>query len=129
MLARADMLVPVPLHYRRLLMRRYNQADLIARALSRDTGIPCLSEALRRVRATPSQGHLTAPERAKNVRRAFAVSGRHAGQIKGANIVLIDDVFTTGSTAKECAQALLKAGAKEVSVLSLARVVKGHLQT
>ena len=125
-LKNADFLVPVPLHYRRLLARRYNQADLIARSLARETGIPCLSEALRRTRSTPSQGHLKADERAKNVRRAFALNARFAERIKGARVVLIDDVYTTGSTVKECTKVLLKAGVSDVSVLTLARVVKGE---
>ena len=126
MLKDADLLVPVPLHYRRLVARRYNQADLIAKALSRASGIPCKSQALRRTRSTPSQGHLKADERAKNVRRAFAVDPRFSAKIKGARIILIDDVYTTGSTVKECTKALLKAGAAEVSILTLARVVKGE---
>ena len=124
MLARADILIPVPLHYRRLVARRYNQAALIAQALGQDTDIPVLTGGLRRTRATVSQGRLNAKDRAKNVRRAFEVRPRLKTQITGKNLVLIDDVYTTGATVQECAKALLKAGASQVDVLTLARVVK-----
>jgi ComF family protein len=124
MLADADYIVPVPLHFWRLISRRYNQAALIAQALSKETGKEVLTEALLRTRATPSQGHLKAQERLKNVRRAFSINPRHKKQIEGKTIILIDDVYTTGATAKECTQALLKAGAAKVHVLTLARVAK-----
>lgn len=122
MLAGADYLVPVPLHFWRLVRRRYNQAALIAKDLGKDCGIPVLASALKRVRATPSQGHLKAQDRRKNVKGAFAV--KSARSIQGKRIVLIDDVMTTGSTAEECAEALLKAGAAEVCVLAVARALR-----
>ena len=124
MLAEADYLMPVPLHRWRLIARRYNQAGLIAEALSQAVGVSCLLDGVVRIRATPSQGYLTAKERYKNVKRAFAVPAQHRGDIQGRSIVLIDDVYTTGATVKECARALLKAGAGRVSVLTLARVVR-----
>lgn len=122
MLGQADFIVPVPLHRWRLLSRRYNQAALMAFALARETGVKCLPDALARVRATPSQGHMDRKDRADNVRKAFAFNMRYAGQVKGKTIVLVDDVYTTGSTVKECAKVLLGAGAAKVHVLTLARV-------
>ena len=123
-LAAADILVPVPLHPLRLISRRYNQAALLARGLSHVSDKPCLLGALKRTRATPSQGHLNIKERLENVRRAFVVSPRQKEKISGKRILLIDDVFTTGATVSECTRTLLKAGAREVHVLTLARVVR-----
>jgi len=122
MLTRADVIVPVPLHRFRLLQRRYNQAALIAQALSKSCGLPYLPAGLRRTRATPTQGHLGYREREKNVRGAFIVTA----DVKDKTVILVDDVYTTGATVKECTQALLKAGAKEVHVLAVARVVKAE---
>lgn len=127
MLAQADLLVPVPLHPWRLIARRYNQAALMVQMLAQDIGISYVLDALLRVRATPSQGHLNAKERFKNVKRAFAIHPSRAGDIKGKIIILVDDVYTTGATAQECAQVLLKGGAAQVHVLTLARVVKAGL--
>ena len=121
-LSQADMLVPVPLHTRRLIGRRYNQAAIIAFALSKETGIKIVPDMLVRTRHTPSQGHLKAKERFQNVKRAFAFNSKY--QVKGKTIVLIDDVYTTGATVSECTNALLKAGAEKVHVLTLTRVVK-----
>jgi len=126
MLAGADILVPVPLHRYRLLRRRYNQAALITRALSTSTGITCLPDAMLRKRATPSQGHLRYGERQKNVHNAFAVNTKHALKLAGKTIVLVDDVYTTGATVKECAKTLLRAGVAKVHVLTLARVVRSR---
>lgn len=124
MLEGADYLIPVPLHPYRLLSRRYNQAGLIAFALSKETGVSCLPMGLKRVRATPSQGHLSTSERFKNVKKAFSVPPRLADKIKGKKIILIDDVYTTGATVGECTRALLAVGAREVHILTLARVVR-----
>jgi ComF family protein len=127
MLAQADYLVPVPLHHWRLVSRRYNQAALIAGYLAKETGKDVLPDALVRTRATPSQGYLNAKERFKNVRRAFAMNRSRKKQIAGKKIILIDDVYTTGATVKECAEVLLKGGAEKVHVLTLARVTRdGH---
>lgn len=120
----ADVLAPVPLHRWRLLKRRYNQAGLMAGALGKAAGKPVWQQALLRTRPTPSQGHLKAGERARNVRRAFAVHPDYAGRLAGKNILLIDDVYTTGATVSECAQVLLDAGAARVDVLTLARVAR-----
>ncbi len=124
LLQKADLVVPVPLHRRRLLARRYNQSALIAQALSQKSGVPCAMQLLVRKRATPPQGHLHIKEREKNVAKAFLVNPDAQADIKGKNILLIDDVLTTGATVNECARVLLKEGAKEVNVLTLARVLK-----
>lgn len=124
LLREADGLVPVPLHRWRLLRRRYNQAALMAHALSRLCLKPVYPDALLRTRATPPQGHLTPRERDENVRGVFAPSARREGTIAGKRLVLIDDVYTSGATVKACTRALLKAGARAVDVLTLARVVR-----
>lgn len=124
MLEKADALIPVPLHRWRLLSRRYNQSALLSHVLSRETGIPSYPLALKRIRATASQGHLTAGERHKNVKAAFAVHPAYIKRLEGKTVVLVDDVYTTGATVKECAKILRKAGAAHVYVLTLARVAR-----
>jgi len=122
LLADADYLVPVPLHRWRLFRRRYNQAALLAHALSRESGIPVLPDLLARRRATPSQGGLGRRGRARNVAGAFALGRRGAGLVPGRSILLVDDVHTTGATLAECARLLGRAGAAKIEVLTLARV-------
>ncbi len=117
-------LVPVPLHPFRLAARRYNQSALIAQALARETGLRLMLDGLRRVRATPSQGHLKAGERQTNVKKAFALHPKRVSILSGQTVILVDDVYTTGATVKECARTLLKGGVKAVYVLTLARVLK-----
>ena len=123
-LAQADMIIPVPLHRWRFLKRRYNQAALLAWGLAKASGRACLPDGLLRVRATPPQGHKRARDRVANVKRAFVPNPRHLAALAGTSVVLVDDVFTTGATLRECAQVLLKAGAREVHVLTIARVLK-----
>lgn len=120
----AKVIVPVPLSRWRLWRRRYNQAALMAQVVGKAVQKDVLVDALIRTRSTPSQGHLNASARADNVKNAFSVNPKCAGLLVGKSVVLIDDVYTTGSTAKECTKALLKAGAVRVFVLSLARVVR-----
>ncbi len=124
MLGAADALIPVPLHRWRLLKRRYNQSAIMAAYLGKECGIPILHQALIRTRATSTQGHLSYAERKKNVKRAFTVHPRYQSDIKDKTLILIDDVYTTGSTVKECTKALLKGGAKAVHILTLARVAR-----
>jgi ComF family protein len=113
------LVVPVPLHPRRLRRRGFNQSLLLARRISRRYSLPLNFTALRRIRATAPQTELSGAERQKNIRGAFAVF--HEKTIAEKTILLIDDVFTTGATVEECAKVLLKAGARQVDVLTLAR--------
>jgi len=122
LLARADLLVPVPLHWKRLYHRRYNQAALLARLLAQRTNKPCLPDALSRKHATQPLGELGAAARRQAVAGAFAVPPRRVAQIMGKRILLIDDVLTSGATADACAEALLRCGALAVEVLAAARV-------
>lgn len=124
MLAETDLMIPVPLHRRRLWQRRFNQSALLARAIARDAGLPCLPDALRRKRHTVPQKGLSRSERHLNVRGAFAMRPRDADQIKGKRVMIVDDVFTSGATLNECARILKKAGAAQVFVLTLARVTR-----
>jgi ComF family protein len=123
LLAEADVLVPVPLHWRRGWSRRYNQSGALARVISRQTGVKLASEALRRVRATEQQIGLSRSQRASNVQGAFKVAPERAAEIEGRRVVLVDDVLTSGATTDACARALLRAKAAQVDVLVFARVV------
>jgi ComF family protein len=114
------LLVPVPLHSRRLRERGFNQSELIARALGRRTGLPVLARAIVRTRDTAAQTGLSAAERRRNVAAAFTV--RHPWEVAGRTVILVDDVFTTGATARACAAALRAAGPSAVRMLTVARV-------
>lgn len=120
-MAGAQALVPVPLHPRRQRQRGFNQSELLADALGRRAGVAVAGSALVRRQDTRSQTGLTAAARRANVKGAFAV--RRRAQIAGRTVVLVDDVLTTGATASACAQALRAAGAREVRLLTAARVI------
>jgi ComF family protein len=119
--AAPDLLVPVPLHRKRLRSRGFNQALLIARVLEREWGVPLARSGLERIRWTEPQVRLSAAERERNVRGAFAVAEPAA--VAGKRVMLVDDVFTTGSTVDECARVLRRAGATGVVVATVARAV------
>lgn len=121
-LAQADALVPVPLHWRRLWARRYNQSLLLARALARRTGHAVEADALLRRKPTPSQAGQSARSRRRNVAGAFFVAKPES--VRDRRLVLIDDVLTTGATANACARQLKRAGAKSVYLMTLCRVVR-----
>jgi ComF family protein len=123
LLEEADVLVPVPLHWKRGWSRRYNQSGALARVIERQTGVKLSSEALRRVRPTQQQIGLSRKERASNVQGAFKVAADRQSLIHGRRVVLIDDVLTSGATVDACARALLRAKASSVDVLVFARVV------
>jgi ComF family protein len=121
-IAHTDALIPVPLHRWRLFSPRYNQSSLLARHIGLLSGKPTLPDALRRIRATPSQSHRKRKERQENVKSAFVVSLYHRDAIENKILVLIDDIVTTGALVEECSRVLLKAGAKQVHMLTLSWV-------
>ncbi len=125
----ADLLVPVPLHRRRLWQRRFNQSAFLAQSVSTLTDTPFDPFLLRRSRPTANQVGLTRDQRNRNVAGAFDVAAERRTDIAGRNIVLVDDVMTTGATANACAKALRRAGAANIDVLVLARVVDGSIAT
>ncbi len=121
--AASDVVVPVPLHTRRLRQRGYNQAFLLAREWARHAGGQApeqAHDALVRIRWTRSQTGLSREERVENTRGAFVVV--RPERITGKRVILVDDVYTTGATVEECARVLAKAGAKRVCALTVARV-------
>jgi ComF family protein len=126
LLAEADALIPVPLHWRRSWGRRYNQSGALARAIEGQSGVKLVSEALRRVRPTQQQIGLSRSQRATNVQGAFKVAAQRQSEIAGRRVILVDDVLTSGATADACARALLRAKAAAVDVLVFARVVDTH---
>jgi ComF family protein len=119
-------LVPIPLYSAKSRQRTFNQAEEIAREAVQACGgkIKVDAKLLARVRETKSQTGLTRHQRRENVRGAFAVPAKLKGAVKGRNIILLDDVFTTGTTAEECARVLKRAGAAQVWVVTVARVSK-----
>lgn len=122
LLSEADILVPVPLHWRRLVARRFNQAAVLAAAIERETALPVAVDALVRARATRHQVGLSERARARNVAGAFRLGPRGRVQVEGRRVVLVDDVLTSGATVEACAKALLRGGAAAVDVLTLGRV-------
>lgn len=123
LLAGCDALAPVPLHRRRLFRRCYNQSALLAQKIAAAESLPVWQDLLIRRRPTVPQASLTAKERARNVRDAFAIHPRHSQAVRGKTIVLIDDVMTTGATVNDCCRALTEAGARDVRVLTFARTI------
>ena len=118
--------IPVPLHWTRLFMRTYNQAALLARELARRQGWMYSPSTLVRQRRTSSQGFLSPKERKQNVAGSFRVPDKKKPLLFGKNVVLVDDVFTTGATLNACVKTLMKAGVSEVHALTLGRVVRAR---
>lgn len=116
---RGDIVVPVPLHRRRRRQRGYDQAHLLARAIGAAAALP-LAPALVKVRDRPPQSSLGLSGRRRNA--AGAYRARRQPPLGGKRVILVDDVFTTGATAEACARVLLRAGARSVDVLTVARV-------
>jgi ComF family protein len=123
LLAEADALVPVPLHWTRLWARRFNQSAALATAVSTASAVAVSHRALQRVKATAQQVGLSQAERAQNVQGAFRVPAEGKAEVTGRRLVLVDDVLTSGATVDACARALYRAGAANVDVLVFARVV------
>lgn len=115
-------LVPVPLHRARLWTRGFNQSAIVARELSRLTGLPLAVDALRRVRSTPPLKGMSMHQRRRTVAGAFRA--KRPAQLRGRTVILVDDVLTTGSTANACARVLKRAGASRVDLISWARVIR-----
>lgn len=116
--------VPVPLHRMRLLGRRFNQSALLAQRVAQSLGQPACLDALIRTRPTPSLGRMTREERFRTLQDAVAVSPRRAGRLTGQDILLVDDVMTTGATLAAATEALHAAGVRSVCVVTLARAAK-----
>ncbi len=115
---RADAIIPVPLYKKRLRQREFNQSALFAKHLACSIGKPLILNCLIKTRDTMPQVGLSAKERGKNIRKTFAIGNKEL--IGGKNIMLIDDVYTTGATVRECSKVLKKAGAKDIYVITLA---------
>jgi ComF family protein len=115
---RFDLIVPMPLHWRKRWSRGYNQSELLAKEIARRWGVP-VANIVQRVKATAPQAGLSNSKRRLNVRAAFRI--RKGSNIKGLRVLLIDDVVTTGSTASACASVLKRAGASHVAVAAVAR--------
>ncbi|MSP87822.1 MAG: ComF family protein [Alphaproteobacteria bacterium] len=126
MLAEIDVIAPVPMHWFRLFLRRYNQAALLANELGSAVGSRArvIPDLLVRRRWTPIQGKLGRQARYDNIKGAIAVRRACRPCVRGKRVLVVDDVMTTGATASACARALLRAGASGVDVLTLARVVR-----
>ena len=123
LVAEADAIVPVPLHWRRQWARRFNQSALLGEIIAKASGRPVVYGALKRVKATPQQVGLDKSGRAQNVQGAFRVPPGGKAEVAGRRLVLVDDVLTSGATVDACARALLRGGAAAVDVLVFARVV------
>jgi predicted amidophosphoribosyltransferase len=122
---RPDMLVaPVPLHWLRMLKRRYNQSALLAGGLAEMAGLDHVPDLLTRIRRTPSQDHRDRDARFRNMSGALRVTTRHQARVQGRPVLLVDDVMTSGATLAAGAEALMAAGASAVSIVVLARVAK-----
>lgn len=125
LLADADVIVPVPMGRWRLLLRRYNQAAILAGEVARLSHVPLAPLALVRARKTGRQVGLTRVQRRDNVAGAFRVPARRRAEVEGRRVLLVDDVVTTGATVEACARVLKRAGATHVDVLALALVCDG----
>lgn len=125
MLSPATLIAPVPLHWTRLISRRFNQSALLSQALSHETGLPYAVDLLIRHRRTQSLKGLDRTARHALLDGAIRLNPRRIGMIKGARVLLVDDVMTSGATFSVATQACHAAGAGDVCVLALARAVKG----
>lgn len=121
---KSDLIIPVPLHLKRLREREFNQTALIGHYLSKELKIQLIVSNLIKTRETPPQTFLNKKERLRNVKKAFSAHG-----ISGADILLIDDVITSGATVRECSEALINSAAKSVTVVALAHSTPADMKT
>jgi len=128
LIAEADVIVPVPLHWTRFIRRRFNQSAELARAIALRRGTTFAPLALKRIKATRQQVGLALLERQENVRAAFKVPTDHEIELAGRRVLLVDDVYTTGATVAAATRALKKGGAAAVDVLTFARVLPGDFR-
>jgi ComF family protein len=119
-LGKVDLVLPVPLHPLRVRERGYNQASLLAREIGREIDCPVNEKVLCRRRYTNQQAKFNKQERAQNVRSAFQVSDPNC--VAAKNIILVDDVLTTGSTMNECAKVLKESGAMNITAVTVVRI-------
>lgn len=127
LITESDIITPVPLYYWRQWKRRYNQAALLAKtiySMEKNPNLIYKPNILKRVENTPKQGKLSFQQRRENVKSVFIISDNQAKEVQGKNILIIDDVFTSGATVNECSRILKKAGAHSVGVLTFSRVAQ-----
>ncbi|MBO6948982.1 MAG: ComF family protein [Rhodospirillales bacterium] len=127
LLADADFVCPVPLHWSRLLSRRYNQSALLSNALASGGQVRSVPDLLIRKRRTGTQGGKSRAARRRNVQGVFRVRPRYVSMLRDKRVLLVDDVMTTGATVEACARALLRVGAQGVDVITIARAVTSGL--
>lgn len=124
-LLQKDMLIaPVPLHWTRLIRRRFNQAALLARAVGKEVDLPCCPDLLKRIVRTPTLDRMDRDARHRILQQVIAPHPRRLQQFQGRSILLIDDVMTTGATLSAATEACFQANAREVYILTLARAVR-----
>jgi ComF family protein len=128
LVAEADLIVPVPLHWRRFFGRRFNQSAELGRTIAERSGLAFVPDAVRRVKQTRQQVGLKPQERVDNVRAAFSVTPEARALVAGRRVLVVDDVYTTGATVSAMAKALKRSGAGAVDVLTFARVLPGDFQ-
>lgn len=128
LIAEADLVVPVPLHWRRFFRRQFNQSAELGRAVSKLSGVPFSPSAVKRVKLTRQQVGLERHEREENVRAAFRVPPDAEIEIAGRRVLVVDDVYTTGATVRAVAKALKRGGAGAVDILTFARVLPGDFR-
>lgn len=125
--SKIDIIIPVPIHYTKLIKRKYNHSALLGHKLGKKIGISCKTMILQKSKKTKDQMKLSGEQRLKNVKNAFNINKKHINYLSGKNVLLLDDVLTTGSTINECVKTLKKAGVNNVHILCLARV-DGYLK-
>ncbi len=119
-----DYIIPVPIHKKRLLQRKFNQSALLAKQISKDCNAKFVPDMLKRTKHTPPQASLSAKKRKENVKGCFAINNKYADVIPGTSVLLVDDVVTTGSTLNECSKILKKEGVENIYILTLAKTVQ-----